>query len=40
METYDIVIIGSGHNALVTAAYLTRAGRSVLVLEKNDRPGG
>jgi len=40
METYDILIIGSGHNALITAAYLTRAGRSVLVLEKNDRPGG
>jgi phytoene dehydrogenase-like protein len=40
METYDIIIIGSGHNALITAAYLTRAGRSVLVLEKNDRPGG
>lgn len=40
METFDVVIIGSGHNALVTAAYLTRAGRSVLVLERNDRPGG
>lgn len=40
METYDIVIIGSGHNALITAAYMARAGRSVLVLEKNDRPGG
>lgn len=40
METFDVIIIGSGHNALVTAAYLTRAGRSVLVLEKNDRPGG
>jgi phytoene dehydrogenase-like protein len=40
MDGYDIVIIGSGHNALVTAAYLTRAGRSVLVLERNDRPGG
>src|SRR5829696_4579874 len=40
METYDVVVIGSGHNALITAAYLARAGRSVLVLEKNDRPGG
>jgi phytoene dehydrogenase-like protein len=40
METYDIVIVGSGHNALVAAAYLARAGRSVLVLERNDRPGG
>src|SRR5262249_37610120 len=40
METYDIIIIGSGHNALITAAYVTRAGHTVLVLEKNDRPGG
>ncbi|WP_127529487.1 phytoene desaturase family protein [Paenibacillus kobensis] len=40
MNKYDVVIIGSGHNALIAAAYLTRAGRSVLVLEKNDRPGG
>src|SRR3954452_4916247 len=39
-KTYDVVIVGSGHNALITAAYLARAGRSVLVLEKNDRPGG
>src|SRR5690348_11350507 len=37
---YDVIIVGSGHNALIAAAYLTRAGRSVLVLEKNDRPGG
>jgi phytoene dehydrogenase-like protein len=40
MERYDAVVIGSGHNALVTAAYLVRAGWSVLVLERNDRPGG
>ena len=40
MKTYDVIVIGSGHNALITAAYLARAGRSVLVLEKNDRPGG
>jgi len=40
MKTYDVIVIGSGHNALVTAAYLTRSGRSVLVLEKNDRAGG
>ncbi len=38
--TYDAVMIGSGHNALITAAYLARAGWSVLVLEQNDRPGG
>lgn len=40
MKAYDVIMIGSGHNALITAAYLSRAGRSVLVLEKNDRPGG
>ncbi len=40
MDTYDVILVGSGHNALITAAYLVRAGHSVLVLEKNDRPGG
>src|SRR3954468_11693140 len=40
MEKHDIVVIGSGHNALIAAAYLARAGRGVLVLERNDRPGG
>lgn len=40
MEKYDVIVVGSGHNALITAAYLARAGRSVLVVEKNDRPGG
>lgn len=40
MEKYDVIVVGSGHNALITAAYLARAGRSVLVLERNDRPGG
>jgi phytoene dehydrogenase-like protein len=39
-KTYDAVFVGSGHNALITAAYLARAGWSVLVLERNDRPGG
>lgn len=37
---YDIVILGAGHNALVAASYLGRAGLSVLVLEKNDYIGG
>src|SRR3954471_17042886 len=37
---FDAVVIGSGHNALVTAAYLSRAGWSIVVLEGNDRPGG
>jgi phytoene dehydrogenase-like protein len=40
MQGYDAVVVGSGHNALVTAAYLARAGWGVLVLEGNDRPGG
>ncbi|MGW3496502.1 phytoene desaturase family protein [Streptomyces sp. NPDC001020] len=37
---YDAVIIGGGHNGLVAAAYLARAGRSVLVLERLDHTGG
>ncbi|HEX6291249.1 MAG TPA: NAD(P)/FAD-dependent oxidoreductase [Herpetosiphonaceae bacterium] len=40
MDSFDAVFIGSGHNALIAAAYLARAGWSVLVLERNDRPGG
>lgn len=39
-RTYDVVIVGGGHNALVAAAYLGRAGRSVLVLERLDHVGG
>jgi phytoene dehydrogenase-like protein len=37
---YDVVILGAGHNGLVAASYLTRAGLSVLLLEKNDYVGG
>lgn len=37
---YDAILIGAGHNALVTAAYLARAGWSTLVLERAPRPGG
>lgn len=40
MEHHDIIIIGAGHNALVCAAYLLKAGYSVLLLEKNSLPGG
>ncbi|MGL6097339.1 MAG: phytoene desaturase family protein [Fimbriiglobus sp.] len=39
-KVYDAVIIGAGHNGLVTAAYLAKAGRSVLVLERRDVLGG
>ncbi|MFC5247248.1 phytoene desaturase family protein [Streptomyces nigrescens] len=38
--SYDAVIVGGGHNGLVAAAYLARAGRSVLVLERLDHTGG
>src|SRR5213080_1886600 len=37
---YDVVILGAGHNGLVAASYLGRAGLSVLLLERNDYIGG
>src|SRR5277367_2222188 len=40
MADYDAVIVGSGHNGLVCALYLMRAGWRVLVLEGNDEIGG
>ncbi|HXV86715.1 MAG TPA: NAD(P)/FAD-dependent oxidoreductase [Gemmatimonadales bacterium] len=38
--TYDAIVIGGGHNGLVAAAYLARAGKQVLVLERRERVGG
>ncbi len=37
---WDAVIVGGGHNALVAAAYLARAGRRVVVAERSDHLGG
>ena len=40
MISYDDIIVGAGHNGLTAAAYLARAGRRVLVLERADHVGG
>jgi phytoene dehydrogenase-like protein len=40
MQTYDGVVIGAGHNGLTLAAYLSRAGMKIAVLERNARAGG
>ncbi len=37
---YDVVFIGAGHNGLVAAAYLAKAGKKVLLLERKAWPGG
>jgi phytoene dehydrogenase-like protein len=39
-RSWDDVVVGGGHNGLACAAYLARAGRSVLVLERRERLGG
>jgi phytoene dehydrogenase-like protein len=39
-EPFDIVVVGAGSNSLSAAAYLAKAGKSVLVLERNARCGG
>jgi phytoene dehydrogenase-like protein len=39
-ETFDVAVVGGGHNGLVAATMLARAGRSVLLLERLDHLGG
>ncbi len=39
-KTYDAIVVGAGHNGLVCAAYLAKAGRKVLVLERRATVGG
>ena len=40
MKKYDVIIIGAGHNGLVAASYLAKAGQKVLILETNNEVGG
>ena len=40
MARYDAIIVGAGHNGLISAAYLARAGARVLVLERRSILGG
>jgi phytoene dehydrogenase-like protein len=39
-NAYDAIVVGGGHNALVTSAYLARAGRRIVVLERRGHVGG
>ena len=38
-QQHDVIVVGAGHNGLVAACYLARAGLDVLVVERNDYIG-
>ena len=40
MQNYDAIVVGGGHNGLTCAAYLAKAGRKTLVLERRHQVGG
>ena len=40
MKNFDVIIIGGGHNGLVASSYLSKRGKKVLVIEKNEKVGG
>ena len=40
MTKYDAIVIGAGHNGLIAASYLAKAGHSVIVLDGRASPGG
>ena len=40
MKKFDVIIIGGGHNGLVASSYLSKKGKKVLVIEKNENVGG
>src|SRR6476469_5062738 len=40
LTAYDAIVVGAGHNGLVAAAYLARAGQRVLVVDRRERLGG
>ena len=40
MKNFDVIVIGGGHNGLAASSYLSKKGKKVLIIEKNDKVGG